>query len=83
LISWPSNKAAVVTPSSRINLDLPGDLVADTIGVRLLIILEYIIEQVMRHGKVAVLRESAIKRTGFLRCMLNVTCYYFIAILTD
>jgi hypothetical protein len=46
-----SNKAPVVTPSSRINLDLPKDLMADIIGVRHLIILEYIIEQVMRHGK--------------------------------
>jgi hypothetical protein len=50
--SSPSNKTPVVTPSSRIALDLPRDLVADTIGVRHLIILEYIIDQVMRHGKV-------------------------------
>ena len=49
--SSPLKKAAVVTPSSRINLDLPKDLVADIIGVRQLIILEYIIEQVTRHGK--------------------------------
>lgn len=47
----PLNKAPVATPSSRINLDLPKDVVADIIGVRHLIILEYIIEQVMRHGK--------------------------------
>jgi hypothetical protein len=46
-----SNKAPVVRSSSRINLDLPKDLMADIIGVRHLIILEYIIEQVMRHGK--------------------------------
>ncbi len=44
-------RTPVVLPSSRINLFLPKDLVADTIGVRHLIILEYIIDQVMRHGK--------------------------------
>ena len=47
----PLKKAPVVTPSSRIILDLPKDLMADIIGVRHLIILEYIIEQVMRHVK--------------------------------
>jgi hypothetical protein len=46
----PLNKAPIVTPSSRINLGLPVDLVADIIGVRHLIILEYIIAQVMRRS---------------------------------
>lgn len=46
-----TNKDAVVIPSSRINLDLPKALVADIIGIRHLIVLEYIIDQVMRHGK--------------------------------
>jgi hypothetical protein len=45
------NKAPVVIPSSRINLDLPKDLLVEIIGVRHLILLEYIIAQVMRHGK--------------------------------
>jgi hypothetical protein len=46
-----SNKAPIVAPSSRINLFLPKDLVVDIIGVRHLIILEYIVDQVMRHEK--------------------------------
>jgi hypothetical protein len=45
------NKARVVTLSSRINLDLPKDLMAEIIGVHQLILLEYIIAQVMRHQK--------------------------------
>jgi hypothetical protein len=48
----PSNKAPVAIPSSRIDLDLPRDLVADIIGVRGLIILEYIIAQAMRRSSV-------------------------------
>lgn len=44
-------KAPVTSPSSRINLFLPKDLVVDIIGVRHFIILEYIIDLVMRHGK--------------------------------
>ena len=49
--SSPSNKDPVVKPSSRIALDLPRDLMADIIGVDHLIIIEYIVEQAMRHGK--------------------------------
>ncbi len=45
-----TNKAQVVKPSSRIKLDLPVDLVADIIGVRRLIILEYIIAQVVQRS---------------------------------
>jgi hypothetical protein len=41
----------VAMPGSRIKLDLPKKLVADIIGVQLLVILEYIIEQAIRHGK--------------------------------
>ena len=44
-------RTPVALPSSRINLFLPKALVADIIGARHLIILEYIIEQVMGHGK--------------------------------
>jgi hypothetical protein len=48
----PMNKAPVVKPSSRLNLGLPVDLVAEIIGVRHLIILDYIIAQVMRRSSV-------------------------------
>jgi hypothetical protein len=44
----PRKDPPVVTPSSRINLDLPKDLVAEIIGAQHLIILEYVIAQVMR-----------------------------------
>jgi hypothetical protein len=47
----PMNEPTVVTPTSCIRLGLPVDLVAEVIGVRHLIILEYILAQVMRHGK--------------------------------
>jgi len=48
----PLNNVRVVKPSSRIDLGLPVDLVADIIGVRHLIILEYIIAQVMHRSSV-------------------------------
>jgi hypothetical protein len=45
-------KALVVIPAGRIKLDLPRDVIAQLIGAQELIILEYLIEQMMRHGKV-------------------------------
>ncbi len=48
----PMKETPVLTPSSRISLGLPVDLVAEIIGVRHLIILEYIIAQVMRRSSV-------------------------------
>ena len=41
----------VAMPASRIKLDLPKELVAEIIGAQLLVILEYIIEQAIRHEK--------------------------------
>lgn len=48
----PMNEPTVVTPTSCIRLGLPVDLVAEVIGVRHLIILEYILAQVMRRSSV-------------------------------
>lgn len=45
-------KARVVIPAGRIKLDLPRDVIAEFIGAQDLIILEYLIDQMMCHGKV-------------------------------
>jgi hypothetical protein len=47
-----SSKAPVAIPSSRTDPGLPRDLVAEIIGVRHLIVLEYIIAQVLRRASV-------------------------------
>jgi len=47
----PLEKAPADIPPSRINLYLPKEVVAETIGTQHFIILEYIIEQIIRRAK--------------------------------
>lgn len=42
-------KIAIPPPGGRFNLDLPYDVIVEEIGKRHLIILQYLVEQVVRH----------------------------------